>query len=128
MIERLHGTKGCTRRKCRLSVHLLEAKAFAAQSENAVVAVLRSTGRKKLVHGSAEALHGTGTGQFTIGKAFSLSISRRRLYFARRSDCVIEPTLIWSALQPTAKSASQLSSVSPLRALIVTRQPAPRAS
>ena len=37
------------------------------------------------------------------------------------------PTLIWSPDQPTDRSASQLSSVSPLRALTVTAQPAARA-
>src|SRR3954470_13379890 len=56
------------------------------------------------------------------------SISRRRLYLARRSDWRTEPTLIWSAAQPTARSASQSSSVSPLRALMVTFQPADLAS
>ena len=38
---------------------------------------------------------------------------------ARRSERVIEPTLRWSPDQPTERSASQSSSVSPLRALIV---------
>jgi len=51
-------------------------------------------------------------------------MASRRLYFASRSDCVIAPTLMWWPDQPTARSASQLSSVSPLRALITTRQPA----
>ena len=45
-----------------------------------------------------------------------------------RSDCVIEPILMCAPLQPTARSASQWSSVSPLRALTVTCQPASRAS
>src|SRR5262245_59260673 len=63
-------------------------------------------------------------GQVIIGSELSFSIASRRLYLLSRSDCVIEPTLIWSPLQPTARSASQLSLVSPLRALMVTRQPA----
>src|SRR6266699_1021412 len=33
---------GCTRQQGRLTVHLLKAKAFAAQFKNAVVIVLRS--------------------------------------------------------------------------------------
>jgi hypothetical protein len=36
----------------------------------------------------------------------------------------MEPILIWSPAHPTARSASQLSSVSPLRALTVTAHPA----
>src|ERR1700730_9156635 len=52
------------------------------------------------------------------------SIIKSRLYFARRSDCVIDPTLMKSPDHPTARSASQLSSVSPLRALTATFQPA----
>ena len=35
------------------------------------------------------------------------------MYFASRSEWVIEPTLIWSPAQPTERSASQSSSVSP---------------
>src|SRR5205823_1126586 len=62
------------------------------------------------------------------GRCVCASISSRRLYLASRSDCVIEPTLMQSAPHPTARSASQLSSVSPLRALTVTDQPASRAS
>ncbi len=55
------------------------------------------------------------------------SIARRRLYFASRSDRVMEPTLMKSPAHPTARSASQSSSVSPLRALTVTLHPARRA-
>src|SRR4051794_28289256 len=66
--------------------------------------------------------------QGTTGSVVSASMARRRLYLASLSDWLIEPTLIWSADQPTARSASQLSSVSPLRALMVTLHPASRAS
>src|SRR5687767_8603673 len=62
------------------------------------------------------------------GRRVSDSISSRRLYLARRSDWAIEPTLIWSPDQPTDRSASQWSSVSPLRAEMVTCQLALRAS
>src|SRR5688572_14839674 len=55
------------------------------------------------------------------------SSSSNRLYFAKRSDCAIDPTLIWSP-HATARSASQSSSVSPLRALTMTFQSAARAS
>src|SRR5439155_13103395 len=39
---------GCTRQQGRLTVHLLEAKAFAAQFKTAVVVVLRSAVRMSL--------------------------------------------------------------------------------
>ena len=66
-------------------------------------------------------------GRLVSRKSVVASRKSRRLYFARRSDWVIEPTLINSPAQPAAKSASQSSSVSPLRALTTTCQPAPRA-
>ena len=67
---------------------------------------------------------GAKAGAFAYGTACVSSIIRSRLYLAKRSDCVIDPTLMKSPDQPTAKSASQLSSVSPLRALTATFQPA----
>jgi len=35
----------------------------------------------------------TGSGQRTTGHSVAASIASRRLYFARRSDCVMEPGL-----------------------------------
>lgn len=46
------------------------------------------------------------------------SIRRSRFHFAVRSERVVEPTLICPAAHPTARSASQQSSVSPERAEI----------
>src|SRR6516164_3387728 len=53
----------------------------------------------------------------------SFSIRRRRLYFARRSERVMAPTLIWEAPVATARSAKESSSVSPDRALTTVRYP-----
>src|SRR5262249_36283857 len=55
------------------------------------------------------------------------SISRRRLYLARRSERVMEPILIWPAPEATARSARNPSSVSPERAEMTAPKPASRA-
>ena len=68
--------------------------------------------------------HGAKAGAFAYVTACVSSIIKSRLYLANRSDCVMDPTLMKSPDQPTARSASQLSSVSPLRALTATFQPA----
>src|SRR5579875_2972347 len=58
----------------------------------------------------------------------SRSMARSRFHFAVLSERVVEPTLIWPAPHPTARSASQLSSVSPERAETTVAYPARRAS
>ena len=65
-------------------------------------------------------------GQETTGSPASVSMASNRLYFASRSECVTEPTSIWSPLQPKERWASQSSSVFPLRALTITCHPAAR--
>uniref|UniRef100_H3G5Q2 Uncharacterized protein n=1 Tax=Phytophthora ramorum TaxID=164328 RepID=H3G5Q2_PHYRM len=52
------------------------------------------------------------------------SIRRSWLYLARRSERHGAPVLIWPALRPTARSAMNVSSVSPLRWLAMIAQPA----
>ena len=69
----------------------------------------------------------TRCGQFASRQLVPSAISSRRLYFASRSDWRMDPFLNWSVCHPTARSAAQLSSVSPLRTLRVTDQPADRA-
>src|SRR5580765_3091473 len=60
--------------------------------------------------------HHLSTGHFAYERPSHFSISSSLLYFARRSDRVIEPTLICPAPEATDKSARKESSVSPDRA------------
>ena len=53
---------------------------------------------------------------------------RSWLYLARRSERQGAPVLIWPVDRPTTRSAMKVSSVSPLRWLTMTPQPAPCAS
>jgi hypothetical protein len=50
------------------------------------------------------------------------------LYFATRSERDAEPVLIWPAFVATARSAMNVSSVSPERCEMIDEYPVPRAS
>merc|ERR1719382_940365 len=54
----------------------------------------------------------------------SSSMRSNWLYLARRSERHGAPVLIWPVLRPTAKSAMNVSSVSPDRCDVITPQPA----
>src|SRR3989338_5326555 len=60
--------------------------------------------------------------------ASSCSISRRRLYFSTRSDRDNAPVLMYSAFVATARSAMNVSAVSPERCEMMTRYLCFRAS